>query len=40
MMPLSDTLRKTNNDLWEHMVTQPFVQGMGDGALPLDKFQL
>ena len=38
-MPLSDDLRKANHDLWERMVTHPFVREMGDGTLPLDKFQ-
>ena len=38
-MPLSDTLRQANHDLWERTVTHPFVQEMGDGTLPLEKFQ-
>ena len=28
-MPLSDTLRQANHDLWERTVTHPFVQEMG-----------
>ena len=38
-MPLSDELRKANQDLWERMVTHPFVQELGDGTLPREKYQ-
>ena len=38
-MSLSDDLRQANHDLWERMVTHPFVIEMGDGVLPLDKFK-
>ena len=38
-MPLSDDLRHANEDLWERMVTHPFVREMGDGSLPREKFR-
>jgi len=38
-MPFSDDLRKANEDLWERMVTHPFVVELGEGTLPLEKFQ-
>ena len=38
-MPLSDDLHKANSDLWERMVTHPFVQELGDGTLPAEKFR-
>ena len=38
-MTLSDDLRKSNGDLWERTVTHLFVQELGDGTLPLDKFR-
>lgn len=38
-MPFSDDLRQANQELWERMVTHPFVREMGDGSLPLDKFK-
>ena len=31
-MPLSDDLRHANEDLWERMVTCPFVGELGDGG--------
>ncbi|MBI4310980.1 MAG: TenA family protein [Chloroflexi bacterium] len=38
-MPISDELRKANQDLWERMVSHPFVRELGDGSLPLEKFK-
>ena len=38
-MPFSDDLRHANHDLWERMVSHPFVREMGDGSLPLEKFK-
>lgn len=38
-MPFSEELRCSNRDLWERMVSHPFVREMGDGALPLEKFR-
>ena len=38
-MGLSDTLRQEHADLWEAMVTHPFVQELGAGTLPLERFQ-
>ncbi len=38
-MPLSDDLRQSNLDLWERMVTHLFVQELGDGTLPIEKFR-
>ena len=38
-MALSDKLRQAEADLWERVVTHPFVQELGEGTLPLEKFQ-
>lgn len=38
-MPFSDNLRKANENLWERMVTHPFVRELGDGTLPVEKFR-
>ena len=38
-MSLTQELRAANADLWERMVTHPFVEEMGDGALPPEKFR-
>ncbi len=38
-MSLTQELRADNADLWERMVTHPFVEEMGDGTLPPEKFQ-
>lgn len=38
-MPFSDDLRAANKELWERMVTHPFVRELGDGTLPLEKFK-
>lgn len=39
-MPLSDNLKSKYHTLWERMVTHPFVQELGDGTLPREKFSL
>ena len=36
---LTQELRHTNRDLWQRMVTHPFVIEMGDGALAVEKFR-
>ena len=38
-MPLTSDLRSKHRDLWERMVTHPFVTEMGDGTLPAEKFR-
>ena len=38
-MSLTQELRAANADLWERMVTHPFVEEMGDGTLPPEKFR-
>lgn len=35
----SDELRQQNADLWERMVTHPFVQELGEGTLSVDTFR-
>ena len=37
-MPLSQTLWQTNHDLATACLNHPFVQGLGDGSLPVEKF--
>ncbi len=37
-MNLTDELRAKHHDLWERMVTHPFVVEMGEGTLPTEKF--
>ena len=38
-MPLTQELRDKYRDVWERMVTHPFVIEMGAGTLPVDKFR-
>ena len=38
-MSLTEELRAANADLWERMVTHRFVEEMGDGTLPPEKFR-
>lgn len=38
-MSLTDDLRAEHHDLWEAMVTHPFVMELGEGTLPIAKFQ-
>ena len=38
-MSLTEELRQKYHDLWERMVTHPFVMEMGDGTLPVEKFR-
>ncbi len=38
-MSLTGELRQKYNDLWERMVTHPFVVEMGEGTLPVEKFR-
>ena len=38
-MTLTQELRHKYHDLWEKMVTHPFVLEMGDGTLPVEKFR-
>ena len=37
-MSLSDEMRSTHHNLWERMVTHPFVLELGEGTLPVEKF--
>ena len=39
-MSLSEELQRGVGALWEKMVTHPFVQEMGEGTLPWEKFQV
>jgi thiaminase/transcriptional activator TenA len=38
-MSLTQSLRQQYHELWERMVTHPFVQEMGDGTLPVAAFR-
>ncbi|MFW6195182.1 MAG: TenA family protein, partial [Chloroflexota bacterium] len=38
-MTVTDDLRKTHRDLWEQAAWHPFIQELGDGSLPLEKFR-
>ena len=38
-MTITQELRHTYRDLWQRMVTHPFVVEMGDGTLPVEKFR-
>lgn len=38
-MTLMQELRDQYRDLWEQMVAHPFVQELGDGSLPTEKFR-
>ena len=37
-MTLTEDLRKQHEELWEAMVAHPFVQELGEGTLPKEKF--
>ena len=37
--PLSVRLRQAAGPVWEKCLNHPFVQGLGDGTLPVEKFQ-
>src|SRR3989304_10321913 len=37
-MNFSEQLRKTGHSIWEANFNHPFVQGIGKGTLPEDKF--
>ena len=37
-MAVSDTLRQRADRVWRRIITHPFVRGLGDGSLPLDRF--
>src|SRR5919108_5519286 len=39
IMPLLQALRHTYRDLWDRMVTHPFVIELGAGTLPAEKFR-
>jgi thiaminase/transcriptional activator TenA len=39
-MTLTQELRHTHRDLWQRMVTHPFVIEMGEGTLPVEKFRV
>ena len=38
-MSLTQELRAKYADLWENMVTHPFIMELGDGTLPVEKFR-
>ncbi len=38
-MPLTDRLRARHHGLWQKVVAHPFVEEMGDGTLPTEKFR-
>jgi thiaminase/transcriptional activator TenA len=38
-MSLTQELRQKYHDLWQRMVHHPFVNEMGDGSLPVEKFR-
>ena len=38
-LPLSQDIRNRNAAAWERVVTHPFIAGMGDGTLPLERFR-
>ena len=38
-MPFADELYKAAAPIWEAQLKHPFVQGLGDGTLPVDAFQ-
>ncbi len=38
-MPLTDRLRARHHDLWQRVVAHPFVEEMGSGTLPEEKFR-
>lgn len=39
MISFSEHLKKTAEPIWDAQFTHPFVQGLGDGTLPGDKFK-
>jgi thiaminase/transcriptional activator TenA len=38
-MTLTEALRHTHRDLWQRMITHPFVLELGEGTLPVDTFR-
>lgn len=38
-MRLSDTLREQNDVIWERIFAHPFIAGLTDGSLPIEKFR-
>jgi thiaminase/transcriptional activator TenA len=38
-MPFSDELRALAGPIWQASFEHPFVQGLGDGSLPVEKFK-
>jgi len=38
IMGLAATLRQRTDGLWQRILAHPFVRGLGDGSLPLDRF--
>ena len=38
-MKLSERLFKTTEDLWKSYLEHPFVKGIADGSLDIDKFR-
>ena len=38
-MPVTDRLRARHHDLWQRVVAHPFVEEMGNGTLPEEKFR-
>jgi thiaminase (transcriptional activator TenA) len=39
MDALSKTLRTSATEIWKRELAHPFVRGLGDGALPVDRFR-
>lgn len=39
MMKLSETLRSEASQIWDSFLVHPFVRGIGDGSLPVEKFK-
>lgn len=39
MMTVSQRLREAARPIWERCLAHPFVTGIGDGSLPVEKFQ-
>ena len=38
-MTLTDELYESVKDIWKGYPKHPFVQGIGDGSLPIEKFR-
>jgi thiaminase/transcriptional activator TenA len=38
-MTFTEALRHTYRDLWQRMITHPFVLELGEGTLPVDTFR-